>query len=838
MMSFYQYSLLARKLTRQNTQALVTLAMAMLIAITVVSGLLSFIDSVDEMLKGESQRFQAADSVLVSSQPIPLQIKQQADQLGLTQAETIRFRTMLFFKDEMVLVSATAVSARYPLRGEVTLKYALKDVSKTITEGPQPGNIWLDQRILRQLNVAIGDAVMIGEYAFNVEAILLSEPDAGAAAFSFAPKIMFAVDDVDKTEVIQPGSRVTYRLLLRGQAELLEQFIQLVSPNLTEHQQFQDLQESQPRVASALNRAHLFFGVAISIVVLLAVIAIAMSSMRYARDQIKTVAILKTLGCDGNTILSGFLGVIGLLFVVVSLLGSFLGYGLQAFLTQAVATKMGIDTPELSASPWVIGLAIAFVSVIGFVVPPIARLKQIPAMTVLQLASVSTLSLTKLSLFIALISLLLLLYLINDHLLMSLLLIGIVLFLIIFITLPTFWLLTRKHYRSGSSQSFVKIAIGNLRRNAWLNSFQLSTLALCLTFFVLIIGIRSNLFLQWQNQLPEKTPNYFLLNIQQDELVTVRQLLPVDTALSDADSTQNQVVIYPMIRGRLIEINDKPLQQSATKSEQDRAGVNRELNLSFTSQLPRANKIIAGHWFDKQSQSAVSVEAKLAERLGIQLNDELTFSMGAESLKVKVTSLREVDWDTMQPNFFMLFQQETLAPFNKTYMTSFYLAKADEHKLDRLLAALPTLVLIDLDATIQQIREIIEQVSAVLNIVLIFVFIGTLLVLVASVQTSLNLRHKENTILRALGASSFIITGSVTAEFSILGGGAGLLATMLTEISLQFTQVFIFDLPVSLHPSLWWIAPITGFCAVTTLGVISTRGVIKTQPDQLLRQID
>jgi putative ABC transport system permease protein len=362
------------------------------------------------------------------------------------------------------------------------------------------------------------------------------------------------------------------------------------------------------------------------------------------------------------------------------------------------------------------------------------------------------------------------------------------------------------------------------------NSIYIALFAISGMLILVLSGLQNQIFSQWQAQLPARTPNYFVVNVPEAQLPAAHQWLQT-RGLAAPEG------MYPMVRARLTHINGEAMRQKVSKEEADKAGINRELNLSWAEDLPPHNRITAGQWWTAQNRAhSVSVESKLAERLHIRLGDELQFLQGANTFSARVSSLREVDWDRMEPTFYMLFTPEQLWDYPKTYMTSFYLDPAQQSLMQDWSRAFPQAIVLDLQAVISQIRSIMTRVAQALNGVLALVLLGSVLVLVSTVQHSLAERQHDNAVLRALGASRPLLQRALLLEFAALGLIAGLLASVFAQIVLLALQHWVFDLPLVLSPQLWWPAPILGAIAIAALGVISAGKSLRSSPLQVLRQ--
>ncbi len=823
---------MARRLLRTDWRAgeLQLLCAALLLAVTLVTGLTAFVERLQWMLAGESSQFLAADRVLQSPYPINQQWVEGAAEYQLEQAKFVSFQSMLFADDEPLLVSAKAVSSSYPLIGEVKIKNTEDGVITPLTSGPKQGELWAEQRLLEQLSVSLGDEVYIGDAPLLLSKVLVSEPDRGLGFVSMGPRVLMHWQDIDATGVIQEGSRLKYAQLFKGQPSDIQDFQAWLVPQLSDTEKWLDLENSQPTVALSLARAKNFFLLASSMVFILAAIAIAMASTRYCQRHVKHIAVLKTLGASSNLVLNIYLYVFIALLLAVLMTGFILAYVLQHLALSYAASLLESPLPAISVKPFAMGFLTAVLSLCSFSLPAIIKLKNISAIRIFQQIKVQEIAFSRASLLFGFMGLLLLLLLYTQQWLLTLLLLSGLVILLLCIFLPVKLLLSLVKTNGMQAGHWWHLAWKNIQRRLSSNALQLSLLSMSLMLLVVLLGLRDNLFTQWQEQLPEKTPNHFLINLQDNDLQAVEAWLNRHGAESEH--------IYPMTRGRLIKVNGEPVRQRVSKESFQRSGADRELNLSSAKALPQDNTLSEGQWFNDNTatMTQVSVESQLAEKLDLALGDELTFMIAAEEKLAKVTSFREVEWDRMRPNFYMLFEENALADFPRTYMTSFYLNSDQLPLITQLIKSVPTAVVIDVNSLIEQIRSIIAHVALALQCVLWLVLLATILVMIATVQSALDSRKKENTILRALGGSKLLIVGSIMLEFALMGFLAGILATIIAEGVLCVVQIGLMKLPFGLHPNLWWIAPSLGCFIVTTLGFLSAKRITSHSPMQLLRE--
>ena len=816
------------------------LAFSLWLSTSLIIGLSGFMDKVQVMLVGQSSEFLAADRVLSSPRPIDDAWIAHAQLLNLEHAKTLAFQTMLYHDDEPLLVSVKAVSDGYPLKGLLAIREKLYATSYAVASGPASGELWADARLFRQLGLSMGDTVSLGEANFILTKELVSEPDRGAGSFSMGPRVLMHWQDLEKSQLIQFGSRLSYRYLFSGAAQSLESLSQYLMPKLTDSHKWLDLEQSQPSIAIALKRGKSFFLLASSIVVILASIATAMASLRYATGHIKHIAVLKSLGASQVKINALMLGIIAVLFVAVYGLGSLSGYLIQTVLIEYVAKSMQLPYPELLLNDvmkvYLLGGLSCLLSLLAFLLPVLWRLGQTSAKAIFQQDALQSMPLYKSSVVLWLLACSLIIGLYSKSLVLSVALIGVLVVIITVLSLPVLLLFKRFSTLPLRAASSLQLAISQLSRRLMQNAVLCGIFSLCLTLLFILVAMQSALFEQWRAQLPDESPNFFVVNMQMNQLDTARQFIAEKQLASEP--------LYPIVRGRLIKINDDAVRDLVSKEKLKRSGVDRELSMSAVSDMPADNSLLEGLWWPELERENelgiankyfVSVESKLAQRLGIAVGDTLSFQVAAQTLEATVSSLRKVEWDRMKPNFYMLFEPSTFTSLSKTYMTSFYLPEGKHHQIIELLKALPNAVLIDVDHLIKQIQSIVRQVSLGLRWVVLFIVLSSLLVLVSLVQSSMPERLKENAILRSLGASRKRLLGALAIEFFCLGIVAGVLAVIVGQVILLFLQVYLLDLPMSLQVGVWWLPPVLGGSLVTMAGLLCSRKVVNQSPLLVLK---
>ena len=804
------------------------LLMALVLAVGVVSGISAFTTRLQSALEQESHRFLAADIAVSSSRALPDAWLEQARQRGMRTARTLAFPSMVYAGEEnMFLASVKAVTGAYPLRGELTFSEQPFGAVRPARAGPAQGTVWLDSRLFPLLDVAMGEQVTIGEADFTVVAAARTEPDQGASFYGYGPRVLMHYDDIPATGVVQPGSRVEYRQLFAGDPGLMGEFTRWLDSRLAEGQRLLDVSQGQPGIGNALQRAESFLLLAGSLGVVLAGVAIALAARRFSERHNDYVAIMKSLGATSSAINRLYGSSLLLLGILATATGCLLGWSIQAVFFSLFGEQLPVQPGPSGLRPYAIGSVTSLVALLCFAWPSLRRLGQASPLRVLRrdMPLENRRSLFDYALGLAAVGLLMWWY--SDSLQLTLavlsgLAITVALGLVLALTL-----LRGGRLVGMSAGSIWRLALAGLQRRGNANALQVVIFAMAIMLLLVLLLVRTSLIDEWQTQLPDDAPNHFMINIGPGEVQAVDRLLREENIRSEA--------LYPMIRGRIMGINGTDLPRTDDREEGRRQ---RETNFTWSDTVPEGNALVAGEWWQRDTDAAlVSVEQEFAERMGIRVGDELDFLVGAQPLVATVASIRALDWQSMRPNFFLIFPPRLLASYPATFMTSFHLEPDDKLFLNRFIRAFPTVTVIEMDVVIEQVRSIINQVSAAIELVLFIILAAGSLVLVAGVQASVDARMHESAILRALGARRGLILGGLLIEFAALGLFAGLLATVAAELSVYVLQVQVMEMNYSPSPWVWPVGILSGMVLIATLGVFSCRRVVSSPPLALLREL-
>ncbi|WP_313104062.1 ABC transporter permease [Stutzerimonas nitrititolerans] len=802
---------------------------ALLIAVAASTSIGYFGARLNDAMLLRATEFLGADLVLNGSEPAtPAQIE-AGKHLQLEHAQVVEFSSVIATDDDLQLSSIKAASDSYPLRGQLRSAAAPYQAEEP-GPGPQPGEAWAEARLFASLNLNIGDIIEVGSKPLRLTRVLTYEPDRIGDFYSLTPRVLMHLDDLAATGVVQPGSRVRYRELWRGPAADLERYRQAVVADLQPHQRLETAKDGNRQIGGALGRAEQYLNLASLAAVLLAGVAVALSASRFAARRFDASALLRCLGLSRREALGLYALQLGLLGLIASLAGALLGWAAQHGLFFLLRNLVVSEVPPATFWPALSGIATGLVALAGFALPPLAALGRVPPLRVLRRDMLPIPPSSWLVYGAALLALGLIMWRLSLDLKLTLALIGGG--LLATLLLGGLLLAALKGLRrllAGASLPW-RLGLGQVLRHPLAAAGQSLAFGLILLAMALIALLRGELLDTWQEQLPADAPNHFVLNV-----------LPADRdAFNErvqALSTSS-VPLYPVVPGRLVAINGEPVRQLVSKESQGERAVRRDLSLTWAEELPAGNHLTAGTWWQPGSAAelpGVSVEAELAESLQLQLGDRLSFTVGGLTRDVTVTSLREVNWDSFQPNFYMIFEPGTLQDMPTTYMTSFHLPPGRDRELVQLARDFPSATLLQVEALLGQLRSILAQVSLAVEYVLLFVLAAGLAVLFAGLQATLDERIRQGALLRALGADRALLLKARRTEFGLLGATSGLLAALGCELVSALLYQFVFDLRWQPHPWLL-LLPLVGALLVGGAGVLGTRRALNASPLNVLRE--
>ncbi len=807
---------------------LTLLALALIVAVAAVSAVGLFTDRVRESMRERAGEALAADLVISSAEALPRSYAELARADGLDIATITSFPSVVLAGEHSALADVRAVSAHYPLRGQVRLSAVAYGPTRPAGGIPASGTAWLEPRLLAALDVKVGDEISVGASQLRVTAILDHAPDQALGFRSMASSLVLNQHDLAATRLVGPASRVHHRLLMAGTRSAVNKVRATLAPRLTNGQEIESVEDTRPQTRNALDRAGSFLSLAALVSVLVAGAALAMAAQRHALRRTDTVAILRSLGQSRRRV--GLLLALELLWVTLAAiaLGLAIGWLAQLGLVRLLSGLLPAGLPPPSPWPVITAAGTGFGVVLGFALPPILRVRETPPARVLRHELAPPPLRASLLMALALSSwLTLLVWQTRDPRLASwvfggtlgtLLLLGAGAGLLLRLLAPL-------RSRVGVAWRY---GLASVLRRGRQSVAQTVAFGLGVMVLLLLTLVRGQLIESWRASLPTDAPNQFLINIQPDDRAGVERFFTAHGLEAPR--------LYPMVRGRLIAIDGKTVDADALPEGRARHMANREANLSWENDLQKGNHIVAGHWWQQGPGPAVSVERRWAQTLGIKLGDRLTFRVAGEQITAPVTSLRTVDWGSFRPNFFLVFRPGSLDGFPATYITAVHLPREKAPLMLDLVREIPSITPIDVDALITEVREVMDQATLAVEYVFVFTLAAGLLVLLAAVQASRDERRFEAALLRTLGASRRTVLQGLIAEYSVLGLLAGSLGAVAATTAGWLLAGHVFDLPYRPDFSVLASGILFGTLLVGASGVAATWSVVRQPPNETLRR--
>jgi putative ABC transport system permease protein len=825
-------SLAARQLLRDaRAGELRVLFFALIVAVAASTAIGYFGSRLNSAMLLRATEFLGADLILSGSTPAKPEQIEAGTALKLDHSQIVIFSSVVATDNGIQLASVKAVDAAYPLRGE--LKSADAPYQPEVTGGePGPGEAWAEARVLVALNLKAGDSIDVGSTTLKVTRVLTYEPDRAGNFYSLTPRVMINMADLEATKVVQPGSRVSFRDLWRGTPQQLAAYRKAIEPALAPNQKIDDARDGNQQIGGALGKAERYLNMASLVAVLLAGVAVALSAARFAVRRFDASALLRCLGLSRNEALVLFSLQLAMLGIAASVAGALLGWFAQLGLFYLLENLLPAAVPPGGWLPALAGIGTGLVALAGFALPPLAALGRVPPLRVLRRDMLPIPASTWLVYGAALLALGLIMWRLSLDLILTFALLGGG--LIAAVVLGGILLLALQSLRRLLANASLpwRLGLGQLLRHPMAAAGQSLAFGLILLSMGLIALLRGELLDTWQNQLPKDAPNYFALNILPAERDHFAERM--------GQLSTHSAPLYPMIPGRLMSINGEAVSKFVTKDSRGENATQRDLNLTWAANLPEGNTITEGQWWNNEQAPTdaipgVSVETNLAKSLNMKLGDTLSFVIGGATHEVRVTSLRDINWDTFQPNFFMIFQPGTLKDVPTTYLTSFYLAPGNDQQIVELSRAFPAVTILQVEALLEQLRSILDQVTLAVQYVLLFVLAAGLAVLFSGLQATLDERIRQGALLRALGANRALLIKARRIEFGLLGAVSGVLAALGCEVVSFALYRYAFNL--EWHPHAWLLVlPLIGALLVGGAGVFGTRRALNASPLTVLRE--
>ncbi|MDP1657701.1 MAG: ABC transporter permease [Hylemonella sp.] len=791
------------------------LLLAVTLAVAALTAVGFFADRLKGGLQRDARQLLGGDAVVASDNPAPEAFAKQARALGLTVSTSLSFPTMARAPEERGggsrLVALKAVEDGYPLRGQLTVASDAAAPGQKTDEIPAPGEVWVDAPLLEALGLQAGDALLLGERSFRIARVIVLEPDRGAGFINFAPRAMMREADIAATGLIQPASRVSYRLAVAGADRAVARYVKWANDEITQRSlrglRVESLQGGRPEMGQTLDRAEKFLNLVALLAALLSAVAVALAARGFASNHLDDCAMLRVLGLGHRTIAWSYTFEFVLAGLAASTVGVLLGYAVHYVFVLLLAGLVETTLPAPSIWPVLFGLGMGQTLLVAFGLPPVLQLAQVPALRVLRrdVGNLRPASLGVLALGVAGFAALLLA--VSSDLKLGLIAVGgfaAAVALFAAASWGAVWLL-RRAVNEASAPRWLVLATRQIAARPAYTVVQVSSLAVGLLALVLLVLLRTDLIAGWRQATPADAPNRFVINVQPDQGDAFQQALK-NAGVSGYDW-------YPMIRGRLVAVNGRDVKPEDYAEDRARRLLDREFNLSHSATLPVHNPVVAGQW-TAEEEGAISMEEGIAKTLGLKLGDRLRFDIAGVPTESTITSLRKVDWGSMRANFFAIYPVSRMPEVPSTYMSAF--RAPDVKGFDNALVRhFPNITVVDMSTTLLQVQRVLDQVIRAVEFLFGFTLAAGLVVLLAAVTATREDRAREFAIMRAVGASAGLLRQVQRAELLGVGLLAGFLASVVAAAVGWALARFVFEFDWSV--SLW--VPLLGALAGAVLAL-------------------
>lgn len=782
----------------------------------------------------DARQLLAADLLLAADQPLAPRFIAQAQERQLQVAQTVVFPSMVTVGSQSKLSSLKAVSSNYPLRGSLAVKFrASSDEAGTIppiAQGPSRGTVWVDPAMLASLNAQVGEQMSLGDRQFLIGGVITRELDRGAGFMNFAPRVMISLDDLPSTGLIGLGSRVTYRLLLAGPDDAIASYEKWATAYIESEGlrgfRIETLENAQPMMRKTLERAERFLSLIALLTAMVAAVAIALSARRYALKQADVCAVMKCFGASQGRILRHQIMTLLSLGVLSALIGAVIGYGAQELLMSLLGNLIMASLPSISIWPVIWSILFSWFLLLGFAGPALFSLVTVSPIRLvrkefdgisIKAIWVAVFGLGSCATLIAIAA--------KDWKLAAWVGLSFGGAVALFALLA--WLVLRMLGHLRPQSIALRFVLTMQARRVGFAVIQITSLGIALMALLIILLLRQDLLATWQGNIPADAPNRFMINVQEGQKQGITQtLLEADTS---------EPIFYPMIRGRLIDINGRSIAPNDYAEENARRLVDREFNLSYTQDLPGGNRITSGQWISGDAPQ-ISLEMGIAKTLKLKIGDQMTFEVAGEKITAPITSLRKLDWGSMRVNFFVILPPTQLKSMPQSWITSYYQAP-NQSTLDyQLTLSYPNITVVDVATSLQQIQEVLNRLASALGLLFIFTIAAAALVLVAAITATQDERYRNAALLKALGASRQTLANIANAELLVIGALAGVLAGLAAGAAAWALGRFVLEIEFNAFAQSIGMGVLFGVCACFLTGYRFSRKIQNTTAVECLRE--
>lgn len=827
MIKFFRTSLFL--LTRNwKSGELKLISFAVLVSVMCITSMVFLTSKIASGIEEKSGALVGSDLKLTSPSPISAAFAKKAKALGLKTTYTIGVFSMVAHDEELTLSEVKGVQSGYPLRGEIRTANTLFGESEVANSIPTDGTIWVEPRLLSLLGADIGDEITVGVKSFKVTRVLVEEPDRIFDVFGAAPMILMSIEDLKTTEIFDPGeSNATYKLLISGDQNKIAEYMMWAHPRIEPTHLLAQPKDSNPRIQRILTRSNYYLSLAFIVNITLAGVAIAMAARRFSKRQFSTVALLRCFGAGNAWVFSCYLVMLALLGLIIGSMGIGLGLISGHVLIQQVFTEVfSKPLPDPWLWPSLVGLLSTFILILGFAFPPLLATRKITALRVLRkdLPDPKWSEILPFALPVSLVFVLVFLQVKDFELSSTLIMMAFGVGVFSLVLVYTFIGFLSK--LTGWLGFLKKLNIRNVVRRMGDNALQVVAFNLVLTLAGVLFLVQGDLLNLWEKDVAPNIPNYFVLNVVGSQKEAFQEYLKENDVVSNR--------FYPIVQTRVLSVDGEKVKYGGSFTSGERS-VHRLIQVSSSMILDPDNRIINGRWFEASDKGKplISIEQRFADRLGVKLNSEIELYMGRKTIKAKVISIREVDWHSFKPNFFILLPSGILEKMTPSYMTSFYVPEKELLFSKHLMEKFPMVTLLDVQMIVAKVRSFLLVLSSVVEYLWTFTFLISFVLLFATILSTLDERMREAKLLRILGISNRQLLWIVLSEFVLLGFLAGAIAVVGAHIMAYWLAGRVFGFPYSLNLQFAILLPFVGMVLVSVGGYLGTRRIFTTPPLRL-----
>ncbi len=821
--------------------ALRVMVFSLVLAVAAITAVGFFTQRVETALNQQGGLLLGGDLAVSSDHPIAEQFEKRATARNITTVKTYEFASMVVFGETNQLAEIKVVGQGFPLRGDLTIGQQSTNKGQVVKTTPNAGEVWVEPRLASLLGLSVGSNVEVGERTLRVAAILLHEPSRGGDMFSFAPRLMMNASDLTSTKLIQLGSRVKYQLLLAAQPQIINDYFAETKPKLGRGEKIEDVRNARPEIKQALDKAQQFLGLSAMVSVILAMVAMLLSSLPYVKQSLDTFALMRCFGAAKNLVMQVLAIQTMLIAFFSALIGIALGFLAQFGLAYLAGSLFLEALPPVTFMPALVGLVASIAMMFAVVLPHAWQMRQLTTMNILRRETL-TQPISGQAKFLpaALVMCAMIFWQANDVKIALATIFAILILCIAIAGLAYIVVYLSGRFFNESQQSLtvqsiklnaIKLGVLGLKRRFGLSTVQMIGFSMGLMVLMLLALIRGDLVRNWQASLPIDAPNRFIINIQPAQIDGIHKFFE--------QTNIKNTTIFPMVRGRLISKNGQVITSTQWTDDKARRLAEREFNLSWIDKMQSDNKLLSGRWWTPQEHGRpyISLEQDLAKTLGLQLGDKLTFDVAGNPLTLTVTSIRKVDWDSMRANFFAVTPPGVLDNYAANYISSFHLPLGADAPMNQLVKNYPNLTVIDVAALMQQVRGIMQKMSDTIQYVFAFSLIAGVAVLYAALVATRDERMLEATLMRVFGASRQQVSIAYLAEFACIGLIAAFIASLAANSLAFYISAHILNIPFQFNITLALTTMLIAAIFIPMAAWIGLRGFLNVPPRQLLNSI-